>query len=78
MPGVQNLRKESNFDVTDKINLTIQRHLAINDAIEKHASYIGSQTLAVNVKLVDKCDENASKLVEIDEEIVTYIAIEKA
>ncbi|PZX18656.1 isoleucyl-tRNA synthetase [Breznakibacter xylanolyticus] len=75
---IQNLRKESDFDVTDKINLTIQRHEAINEAIERHASYIGAQTLAVRVQLVEKCNENSAKLVEIDEDVVTYISIEKA
>lgn len=75
---IQNLRKDSDFDVTDKIILTIQRHQAINDAIERHREYIGSQTLAVNILLVDKCDESEAKSVDIDEEIVTYIAIKKA
>jgi len=75
---IQNLRKDSDFDVTDKIILTIQRHQAINDAVERHREYIGSQTLAVNILLVDKCDESEAKSVDIDEEIVTYIAIKKA
>jgi isoleucyl-tRNA synthetase len=75
---IQNLRKDSDFDVTDKIVLTIQRHDAINEAIERHKEYIGSQTLAVNILLVDKCDESDAKSVDIDEEIVTYMAIKKA
>lgn len=75
---IQNLRKESNFDVTDKIKLKIQRHDAINKAIEVHGEYIASQTLAIEVSLVEKCNENSAREVEIDEEILTYIAIEKA
>ncbi len=75
---IQNLRKESNFDVTDKINLSIQKHPAINESISAFGEYIKTQTLAVNIVLEEKCNEITSKLVEIDEEIITYIAIEKA
>ncbi|MBN2165717.1 MAG: isoleucine--tRNA ligase [Marinilabiliaceae bacterium] len=74
---IQNYRKESDFDVTDKIILTIQRHEAINEAIEVHKDYIGTQTLAVEILLVDKCDEKCAKMVEIDEEIITYMSIKK-
>jgi isoleucyl-tRNA synthetase len=74
---IQNLRKDSGFDVTDKIKLTIQRHYAINDAIEKHKAYIGAQTLAQEVILTDNCNDSAAIIVEIDDEITTQIAIEK-
>jgi isoleucyl-tRNA synthetase len=74
---IQNLRKDSGFDVTDKIKLTIQRHQAINDAIEKHKAYIGAQTLAQEVILTDNCNDSAALIVEIDDEITTQIAIEK-
>ena len=74
---IQNLRKDSGFDVTDKIKLTIQRHQAINDAIEKHKAYIGSQTLAHEVILSDNCNDSSALIVEIDDEITTQIAIEK-
>jgi isoleucyl-tRNA synthetase len=75
---IQNLRKDSGFDVTDKIRLTIQKHAAINNAIEKHKAYIAAQTLAVDILLVDKCDETVSKSVDIDEEIITFMALTKA
>jgi len=74
---VQNLRKESDFDVTDKIILTIGKHDAINDAIETYKDYIGSQTLALNVSLSSELTENNSKLVEIDTDIESFIKIEK-
>ncbi len=72
---IQNLRKESDFDVTDKITLLIGRHPEINDAVEHFSSYIASQVLAEKVELSDRKDENA-KEVEIDE-IRTFIQIEK-
>jgi len=74
---IQNYRKESGFDVTDKIVISIQKHSAINKAIEKHKKYIGSQTLAKEVRLVDKLDKTNSRKVEIDDDITTLLKIEK-
>ncbi|WP_430812580.1 MULTISPECIES: isoleucine--tRNA ligase [unclassified Carboxylicivirga] len=75
---IQNLRKDSGFDVTDKIKLRIQRHEAINAAVEKHAEYIGAQTLAVEVDLVEQCEKEGVTIVDIDDEISTALHIEKA
>jgi isoleucyl-tRNA synthetase len=74
---IQNLRKDSGLDVTDKIKLTVMRHDAINQAIEKHKAYIGSQTLAQEVILVENCNDSKAVTVEIDDEVTTCIAIEK-
>ncbi len=74
---IQNIRKESNFDVTDKIEIQIQKHELINTAIEKHKDYISAQTLAKSIDLVEKFEQNTIHLVEIDEEIKTNIKIDK-
>jgi isoleucyl-tRNA synthetase len=74
---IQNIRKESGFDVTDKIHITIQRHDAINQAVEKHMQYIGSQTLALKVQLVDTINNHEARQIDIDEEIVTLIKVDK-
>jgi len=74
---IQNYRKESGFDVTDKIIIHIQKHNAINMAIDKHKKYIGSQTLAKEINLVDKLDKANSRKVEIDDDIETLLKIEK-
>ncbi len=73
---IQNLRKESGFDVTDKINIQIQKHEAINEAVESHKEYIGSQTLAEKIELIDNLN-NESREVEIDEEISTRMKISR-
>jgi isoleucyl-tRNA synthetase len=73
---IQNLRKDSGFDVTDKILVEIQKHDFINHAIENFKDYISSQTLAKSITLVELID-GESKEVEIDEEIKTRLRIEK-
>jgi isoleucyl-tRNA synthetase len=75
---IQNLRKESNFEVTDKIVLRIVRHPELNEAMDKFSNYIGNQTLASRVELVDKLpDDETAKLVEIEKGIETFIQVEK-
>ena len=72
---IQNLRKESNFDVTDKITLAIGRHKEINEAVENFSQYIASQVLAEYIELTDEKDDKA-KDIEIDD-IHTFIKIER-
>jgi len=74
---IQNYRKESGFDVTDKIKITIQKHEYIDEAIIRHKEYIVSQTLARDIALVENLDRNNSRQVEIDDDIVTWLKIEK-
>lgn len=74
---VQNLRKESGLEVTDKINLYIGSHLLLDDAILEHKAYIASQTLALEVFIVSGEPLVEGKEVEIDSDSVTRIKIEK-
>jgi len=73
---IQNIRKESDFEVTDKIKVQIQKHEQLNEALEKFADYISNQTLASSFVLVDLIDTDNSRQVDIDE-IVTYITIKR-
>lgn len=74
---IQNLRKDSGFEVTDKITLRIMRHPELSEALDKFGSYIGSQTLASKVELVESLPEGVGKEVEIEKGIETVIQIEK-
>ena len=46
---IQNIRKESGFEVTDRIRVSIELLPLTRDALERYASYIASQTLADEV-----------------------------
>ena len=72
---IQNLRKESGLNVTDKIRLRIGCHAEIDNAVRHFSQYICSQVLADSVELEKNRGEN-SKDIEIDE-IKTFIEIEK-
>jgi isoleucyl-tRNA synthetase len=74
---IQNIRKESGFDVTDKIDISIKRHEALNEAVERFRDHIGSQTLALNIELVEEIGENNARIVEIEEGVETEIRIKR-
>lgn len=47
---IQNLRKDSNFDVTDKINIVIENNPEIDPAVIDFREYIAGQTLALSIE----------------------------
>ena len=63
---IQNIRKDSGFEVSDRIRIEIERNDEIAGAVESFGDYIASQTLAVSVDVVDKLDDTAT-LAELDE-----------
>ncbi len=74
---IQNLRKDSGFELTDKITIKIQKHDAINKAIINNRDYIATQTLATSIDLEDNLDQEGAKEIGIDADIITYIRISK-
>ena len=48
---IQNIRKESGFEVTDKIRVEIEAKPAVEQALAGFSDYIATQTLAVEVKI---------------------------
>lgn len=51
---IQNIRKSSDFNVTDKIAIQLEALDFVNPAVEKYASYICSETLAEKLDMVEK------------------------
>lgn len=74
---IQNLRKENDFSVTDRIRLQILKNDDINSAVLNFKDYISNQTLAVELALVDHLDHGKSKVIEIDTGVETLISVEK-
>ncbi|HOO99541.1 MAG TPA: isoleucine--tRNA ligase [Bacteroidales bacterium] len=66
---IQNIRKESGYDVTDKIKVLIQDNEFVSEAVKRHARYIGSQTLATEVVLSGDPGDQARDI-EIDDVVV--------
>ncbi|MBO7161033.1 MAG: isoleucine--tRNA ligase, partial [Paludibacteraceae bacterium] len=71
---IQNLRKSSGLEITDRINLSLSASDSINQAIAEHKAYIASQVLANNLFLTNQLS-NATE-VDLDGTPV-FIQIEK-
>ncbi len=54
---IQNLRKDSGFDVTDKINIVLQKHPETDEAVATHRDYIMSQVLGVSLETAEKVED---------------------
>lgn len=62
---LQNLRKESNFEVMDKINVIIQKHPYLTGAINDYKTYICTEILAASISEVEQLTDAAE--IDIDE-----------
>jgi isoleucyl-tRNA synthetase len=54
---IQNIRKSSGLEITDKIRITLSKDEHINEAVAQYSSYICNQVLAVQLDLVDAVPE---------------------
>jgi len=72
---IQNLRKSSGYDITDKISVTVLSNDGMDEAIKDFNSYIANQVLAVSVEIADVI----SDATEMDfEDFKLSVRIEKA
>ena len=74
---IQNIRKDSDFEVTDRIVLTIQKDERFNLAVENFRDYISNQTLASELVLVDQINHSKSNTVEIDAGLEAVLLVER-
>lgn len=61
---IQNLRKELNFEVTDRIIVNLQKDNLIADAIMQNKTYICAEILADDIKLSDRIDKGNKIVIE--------------
>ena len=74
---IQNLRKDSGLDVTDKILVKIQQNDALDTAIQNNLKYICAETLTGDLQVVQNLSAATANSVEVDELVSTLISIEK-
>ena len=71
---IQNIRKDSGFDVTDKIKVHLQKNPELENAVKANETYIKSETLTETLVF----DDFISNGIEIEfDEIKTKISIKK-
>ncbi|MBV6440675.1 MAG: Isoleucine--tRNA ligase [Saprospiraceae bacterium] len=69
---IQNIRKDKDFNVTDRVTVTLEKHAAILDAVEKFRDYIKAEVLATDLVLADSVD---GEKIELEDEVVVGIEV---
>jgi isoleucyl-tRNA synthetase len=80
---IQNLRKSSGLEISDRINLWISCPEKVTGALMTHADYIAEETLAENIDIgavlsEDAIDGAATESLNLDDGNKVDIALEKA
>ena len=73
---IQNIRKDKDFEVTDKIKVTIEQIPVVEAAVTQFGDYIKAETLTVELTLAAEVP-NGEKI-ELPGEVAAMILVEKA
>ena len=71
---IQNIRKTSDFNVTDKITIAIEDHEIIRSAVAQFGEYIKAEVLGLSIELGNA---EGGELVEINEDVSLKIQVSK-
>lgn len=74
---VQNIRKERNFELTDKILLHIVDNTDLKNSINQFSDYICREILAIGIDWVPQLDDTEGVEVEINDQKLTILVRQK-
>lgn len=74
---IQNMRKDSGFDVTDKIIVRIEPNEQTDSAVRDYGDYIASQTLARSVEIDSTLTAGTAQAVELDDNLTLLVSVSK-
>ncbi len=74
---IQNIRKDSGLEVTDRITISIENHPFIEEAVKRNFDYICAETLADNLNFEQKDQLTEGEVVEIEEGVSISVYIQK-
>jgi isoleucyl-tRNA synthetase len=74
---IQNLRKTSGLEVTDRIDIIVKNHPELTAAVENNKAYICAETLGNTLELSSVEEILGAVQVELTEELTTQLAITK-
>jgi isoleucyl-tRNA synthetase len=74
---IQNLRKERNFELTDRIVLKIKEQKEIKSAVNHNLEYICTEILADKIEFVSQTLDETAVLLELDENLSSTVQVTK-
>jgi isoleucyl-tRNA synthetase len=72
---IQNIRKNRDFNVTDRIQIDLENHPAVQVAVQQYGSYIKDEVLATRLDLREVVDKG--ELLELLDEVSLQILVQK-
>jgi isoleucyl-tRNA synthetase len=75
---IQSLRKEIGLEVTDQIELFVEKAEQITEAVLNNNEYICSETLTRRLHYVNQIEDSNKTLVELNDDIQTNVLIRKS
>jgi isoleucyl-tRNA synthetase len=74
---IQNLRKERNFELTDRIVLKIKEQKEIKSAVNHNLEYICTEILADKIEFVSETLDETAVLLELEENLSSNVQVDK-
>ncbi len=72
---VQNLRKDRDYKITDRIKVKIQAVEGIEDAVKSNMNYICNEVLADKLEVMEKLDIASAVEIELEDNLKTMIEV---
>jgi len=72
---VQNLRKDRDYQLTDRIRVKIQAADGVEEAVKNNMSYICSEVLADKLEVMEKLDVTSAVEIELEDNLKTMIDV---
>jgi len=72
---VQNLRKDRDYQITDRIMVKIQGVEGINEAVKNNMSYICNEVLADKLEVMQSLDTSSAVEIELEDNLKTMIDV---
>jgi isoleucyl-tRNA synthetase len=74
---IQNVRKERNFELTDRIVLKIKEQKEIKSAVNHNLEYICTEILADKIEFVTETPDDTAVLLELEENLSSTVQVTK-
>ncbi len=74
---IQNIRKDNDFEVTDKISVIIEKNGELEEAVNRNFNYICSETLAENLEFSEALDNSGKISIDLVDDLQTNLIVNK-
>lgn len=74
---LQNIRKERNYELTDRIRVRLKPTAGLAEAVEHNLSYICSEILADQLELQEQLEPESAVEIELEDNLKTWVEVHR-